>query len=173
MRYATLIYLIFTFGVLLTACRTNKTASVSTSVTTDSLISMHLRKIVRQSIIKEQQNDSVTINKVVVVRDSVVITADSSGNIIKSERFRSTNSATDRARISNRESDRQSNEESKDSVVDSHNSIVSADTETTITPPERKLGWWERTTNAIGDVLTIATVLIVIVGFLWLIKRKK
>ena len=173
MKYATLIYLIFTLGVLLTACRTNKTASVSTSVTTDSLISMHLCEIIRQSIIKEQQNDSVAINKVVVVRDSVVITADSSGNVIKSERFRSTDSATDRERISNRESDRQSNEESKDSVADSHNSMVIADKETTITPPERELGWWEKTTNAIGDVLTIATVLIVIVGFLWLIKRKK
>lgn len=173
MRYATLIYLIFTLGVLLTACRTNKTASVSTSVTTDSLISVHLREIIRQSIIKEQQNDSVAIKRVVVVRDSVVITADTLGNVIKSERFRSTDSATDRARISNRKSDRQSNEESKDSVADSHNSMVNADNETTITPPERELGWWERTTNAIGDVLTIATVLIVIVGFLWLIKRKK
>ncbi|MDE7442159.1 MAG: hypothetical protein K2M69_08345 [Muribaculaceae bacterium] len=173
MKYATLIYLIFTLGVLSTACRTNKTASVSTSITTDSLISVHLREIVRQSIIKEQQNDSVAIKRVVVVKDSVVLTADTSGNVIKSERFRSTDSATDRARISNRESDRQSNEESKDSVADSHNSMVNADNETTITPSERELGWWERTTNAIGDVLTIATVLIVIAGFLWLIKRKK
>lgn len=147
------------------SCRTGKTASVSAYAVIDSLHISEFHNIAAQSVFK----DSVAVERVVYVRDSVILTADTSGNIINSRRFRfvDSNSSLERSR------DRLEEKQLKDSVAGKQSTVVVTQKETAVSAAEKRTGWRDKIRNIIGDIITIATTLIVVAAFYRLASRKE
>lgn len=165
MKHPIFILIILSLSVFATSCRTGKTASVSTYAVTDSLHISEFHNIAAQSVFK----DSVAVERVVYVRDSVILTADTSGNIIDSRRFRfvDSNSSRERSR------DRLEEKTLKDSVAGKQSAVVVTQKETAVSAAEKRTGWRDKIRNIIGDIITIATTLIVVASFYRLASRKE
>ncbi|MDE6255209.1 MAG: hypothetical protein K2M39_03345 [Muribaculaceae bacterium] len=163
MKHSIFILIILSLSMFATSCHTNKTASVSMDSVNDTLHIEELHDMAVQSILE----DSVTLERVVFVKDSVILTTDTSGNVIKSERFHTIDTSSNRERLRNhRES-----KERKDSVTGKSSSVKVNKKDIILEPQEKRLGWWDRTLDAAGDVIATSIILLGMILFLWLVKR--